>query len=424
MFVFTKKEFECHERRITQSSKARTQQVQVQKVHSSSSMACHADHVHFLHNVLNEAQTLCCAFLATACWHYHISYRFNPCCGTCVNFAIGADTFFPAREVHCTAVASVPVHCVCALHGSVTAVVVLPMLAYKRAAAAACARPLSFLPAQPAARLSVLAVLGLAVVLLVRAAGSGGALHGFGRYGQAAWFSEDLPSPSYVYWWPEWVRDRRLPTLSRWDLSPEHWRQFVYHTVSSLGLPPPPSPGQSAADASSATRFTFAEIGCGVGAFSRVLLRDYPNSKMEGVDLVPGAVDIARVVLPADRSLVLVGDAVSTGLPADSADFVMLPGVICYLGERQLVLRALAEIVRVGKDGGTAVLSMVPQTDQGKKSCLMSVPRDFWSSEDVKALGLAVKDFQSMEDWACCVDHGRDRYAVTLRIRKQKGDGK
>jgi ubiquinone/menaquinone biosynthesis C-methylase UbiE len=99
------------------------------------------------------------------------------------------------------------------------------------------------------------------------------------------------------------------------------------------------------------------EVGCGSGQMLHDLLqRSY---EVVGVDLSPGMIAASRKLLseclPHASVQLMVGDIESLCFPSASFDVVLAAGVIEYLGADE---RALRELSRVLKPGGTVLLSV------------------------------------------------------------------
>ena len=133
------------------------------------------------------------------------------------------------------------------------------------------------------------------------------------------WYSENLPQPSEVGGWTEEERDRRLYLLSRWDrFDPAQFQECVRRQILPLNI-------------SAASRFSFLEVGVGVGAFARRVLQLYPGASGHGIDLEAEAVAVAARVLPPARMNVSVGTMLDLRFAAETFEYVFVPGCLCYL---------------------------------------------------------------------------------------------
>ena len=222
------------------------------------------------------------------------------------------------------------------------------------------------------------------------------------RNGTRRWFSEELPDPEIVKQWTESEMDDSLYKLSRWvDFAPAQFQSFVDHQISGLELKDP------------AEKFHFLEVGVGVGAFARQILRKYPNSTGVGLDLEPRAISIAAQILPHDRVKLHVGDMLEIPAEAHSFDYVLVPGSLCYLHSLDDVRAALTEFSRVLKPGGGLCASMLPSPTSNMGSCNIRVPKSIWTLEGLSTFDLRVVSMEEMNDWK--LPHARGRYSTCLR---------
>lgn len=222
------------------------------------------------------------------------------------------------------------------------------------------------------------------------------------RNGTRRWFSEDLPDPEGVKHWSESELDKSLYKLSRWDeFDPEQFRSFVEHQIRGLDLNDP------------AEKFHFLEVGVGVGAFARHVLHKYPNSTGMGLDLEPRAISIAAEILPHERITLHVGDMLRIPAKAQSFNYVLVPGSLCYLHSLDDVRAALAEFTRVLKPGGGLCASMLASATSDMGSCNIRIPKSIWTQESRSAFGLNVVSMEEMNDWK--LPHAFGRYSTCLR---------
>ena len=95
------------------------------------------------------------------------------------------------------------------------------------------------------------------------------------------------------------------------------------------------------------------EVGCGVGAQLRILARRFPNTRFTGVDLSPGQVDYARILLKEELSSgqVTLAEGSAYGLPFPDGNFdgAFLCWVLEHLSDPK---RAMGELARVLNPGG------------------------------------------------------------------------
>jgi ubiquinone/menaquinone biosynthesis C-methylase UbiE len=217
------------------------------------------------------------------------------------------------------------------------------------------------------------------------------------------WFSEGLPSSSEVATWSEEERFNRLYKLSRWEnfISGVQFNRFVRDQIDPLGM-------------NKTTQFHFLEIGVGVGAFALEVLKLYPYSSGEGIDVVPGAIAIAETVLPKERMVVQVGDMCDLrSMRGSEFDVVYVPGAVCYLLSLGDVETAVAEFYRVLRPGGGLCLSMIASDTSDMGSCNTRIPKDFWTRDMVYRYGFRVLRVDEMDDWH--LPHSSGRYSVCLR---------
>jgi SAM-dependent methyltransferase len=215
--------------------------------------------------------------------------------------------------------------------------------------------------------------------------------------GSRRWFTDDLPSPLHVRQWSNARLNLELHTLSRWDgFSVTEFRSFVRHQLRGLAIP-------------REQRFRYLEVGVGVGAFAREMLRLYPHARGYGFDIEERAVSIAAMILPRERFHCAVGDMLSppTLLAHGPYDYIIIPGALCYLHSQTDVVHALERLTRQLKRGGRLCASMLPDTDSEMGSCNTRVPRSLWTQ--VPALHRLA--FEEMNDWNL-TKHALGRYSA------------
>jgi len=224
-----------------------------------------------------------------------------------------------------------------------------------------------------------------------------------GHHLNLAWFLSELPPAHVVAQWNETELDQKLHVLSRWDgfYSHAQWRAFVMAQIRPLHL-------------SASSTFRYLEVGLGVGAFAREILRAFPHATGLGFDLVPQAVQIASAVLPRDRMNATVGDMVDIRGPSHAFDLVLVPGALCYLSSMDSVRTAVAGFSRVLREKGCVCASMLSSETSRKGSCNVRIPKAFWK-EDVrqKPFELQLVSIEEMDSWGLA--HSLGRYAVCLQ---------
>lgn len=220
------------------------------------------------------------------------------------------------------------------------------------------------------------------------------------------WFASELPHPEEVANWTEDELSNNLFRLSRWDgfIGNSQFRHFVRDQIKPLDM----MMGRN-----NSGKNYFLEVGVGVGAFAREILAMYPLSTGYGIDMVPGAIDIARAVLPASRMTLAVADMRHIDRESGSFDVIYVPGAICYLPTMDDVRGAVKEFIRLLKHGGGICLSMIASDDSDMGSCKTRISKPFWTSE--VANDLRVLRLEEMDSWH--LPHSGGRYSVCL-LRK------
>jgi len=216
-----------------------------------------------------------------------------------------------------------------------------------------------------------------------------------------SWFSEDLPSPAQVSAWSDDDIDKNLFKLSRWEsfLGAAQFRRFVHNQILGLNL-------------SSKDKFEYLEVGIGVGAFSREILRMFPAATGHGIDIVPGAIAIASVILPHNRINVSVGNMRKLPFKNQAFDVVFVPGALCYLHTTSEVQQAVTEFSRVLRNSGGMCLSMLASNASDMGSCNVRIPKEYWHDVWHKTK-LKVVSMDEMDSWN--LPHSYGRYSTCLR---------
>ena len=238
--------------------------------------------------------------------------------------------------------------------------------------------------------------------------------------GSRRWFADDLPSPQVVNQWTYDELDQHLHELSRWNgFSPAQFRSFVEHQIKGLALLK-----------STDQKFRFLEVGIGVGAFARHILKVFPNATGMGIDLEANAISLAQTVLPLDRIHLLVANMLSIPALDSSFDYLFAPGSLCYLNSHNDVLLALSEFSRVLKPGGGLCVSMLPSLTSDMGSCNIRIPKSIWNSTVEKKnsksgrgggggiFGLQLVAMEEMDSWD--LPHSMGRYSICARKEKEK----
>ena len=219
-------------------------------------------------------------------------------------------------------------------------------------------------------------------------------LYGGGTY---KWFKDILPPASTVAKWSASELDNNLFRLSRWDsfLGHAQFHRFVVEQIKGLNL-------------SRYDQFKYLEVGVGVGAFAREMMSMFPLSTCHGIDVVPEAIEIAKVVLPSTRSTLRVENMLDLDEEDGEFDYVLVPGAVCYLDSMFEVREAVRGFLRVLKNGGGLCLSMIPADTNHMGSCNTAIPKSFWYSPFVKVLSM-----DEMDDWN--LPHAYGRYSTCMR---------
>jgi trans-aconitate methyltransferase len=146
----------------------------------------------------------------------------------------------------------------------------------------------------------------------------------------------------------------------------------------------------------------------GVGAFSRVLLQDFPSSTMIGIDHSPKAVSIAAAVLPPNRTQVMVADMAALPASLPQFDHILSPGSLCYLRSLAAVGDAVAAYMRLLRPAGGFCASMLPVSWDERGSCSTYIPESFWTNLP----DFCLVSSESMEKWPVS---GGGRYSICGR---------
>lgn len=180
------------------------------------------------------------------------------------------------------------------------------------------------------------------------------------------------------------------------------------------------------------------ECGCGAGAFLASLRKIHPGLKVAGVDYSPALLDRARESLDGEFFLADMTDL--RFLADDRYDHTMSFGAIYYLSSEERARRAVAEMVRITRPGGTVYVGEVP--DAAKRVLAEEIRRV--SHKSVKRLSSANPDhlylpkqfFQSfVPGWAAdvkIIDHSEldlggyqaARYRYSVYMTKKDGKAK
>ena len=240
------------------------------------------------------------------------------------------------------------------------------------------------------------------VLVLVMACLTATIIREYVRNGTRRWFTEALPDPYEIGNWTEEQLDVGLYQLSRWDgFTQAQFRSFVEHQISPLGI-------------SSNDTFRFMEIGVGVGAFARNVLKMFPLATGTGVDLERDVIAIAERVLPRERMSLFVTDMENLFMAhEDEFDYVFVPGALCYQHSLTSVQSTLKHFTSILKPGGGICASMLASATSEMGSCNVRIPKEIWRTERLAGLRLKCFSLENMNDWN--LPHSMGRYSVCCR---------
>ena len=137
-----------------------------------------------------------------------------------------------------------------------------------------------------------------------------------------------------------------LHVLDRFPISLKQWDHIVKSTIYKIPLH---------------KNDKIFDAGCGAGAYLHSLLRQYNNLDLEvsGVDFCKELINIAKVALPT-KSLLLVRDVRDySDIPSNKFDISISFGVFIYFDNKQDIITAFNELVRITKPGGYIMIGRV-----------------------------------------------------------------
>jgi SAM-dependent methyltransferase len=240
------------------------------------------------------------------------------------------------------------------------------------------------------------------VLFLVMACLTAMVIREYVRNGTRRWFTEALPHPDEIGNWTEEKLDVELYQLSRWDgFTQDQFRSFVEHQISPLQI-------------ASNDTFRFMEIGVGVGAFARIVLKKFPLATGTGVDLEGDVIAIAERVLPQERMSLYVADMENLFMAhEDEFDYVFVPGALCYQHSLASVHLAIKHFASIVKPSGGLCASMLASATSEMGSCNVRIPKEIWSVERLASIRLKCFSLENMDDWH--LPHSMGRYSVCCR---------
>ncbi len=167
------------------------------------------------------------------------------------------------------------------------------------------------------------------------------------------------------------------------------------------------------------------EAGCGSGAFLAELAA-YRTVSLAGVDFAENLVRIARSHLSGDFQVADITDLSSIGTA--SYDKVLSHGVFLYLDSEDAARRAVLEMTRITRPGGTVYIGIVNDPDRHAEydyppSGSFILTRSFWQNlADQEDLTLKLVDQESIFSKPSGYDcYSRIRYSLLLK--KAPGSG-
>ncbi len=196
-----------------------------------------------------------------------------------------------------------------------------------------------------------------------------------------------------------------LKDFARWDfISSDDWTDLCRRTADFIGV----EDGDR-----------LFEAGCGSGAFLAELAA-YRTVSLAGVDFAENLVSIARSRLSGDFRVADITDLSS--VEASSYDKVLSHGVFLYLDSVDAARRAVLEMVRITRPGGTVYIGIVNDPDRHAEfehppSGSFILTRSFWRNlAEQEGLTLALVDQDSIFSKPSGYDcYSRIRYSLLLK---------
>ena len=100
---------------------------------------------------------------------------------------------------------------------------------------------------------------------------------------------------------------------------------------------------------------TWADIGCGNGAFTQLIVDRCAPALVKGIDPSAGQIDYARTRLASAPVELTTGDAMALPYPDNCVDVATMALVLFFVPDPQ---KGFAEMVRITKPGGTVAAYM------------------------------------------------------------------
>jgi ubiquinone/menaquinone biosynthesis C-methylase UbiE len=98
------------------------------------------------------------------------------------------------------------------------------------------------------------------------------------------------------------------------------------------------------------TSMRWLDVGCGNGAFTRMIVERCAAASIHGIDPSEGQLAVARARFPSHVAQFRQGDAMALPFPDDAFDAAVMPLVIFFIPEPA---RGVAEMIRVVCAGGS-----------------------------------------------------------------------
>jgi ubiquinone/menaquinone biosynthesis C-methylase UbiE len=98
-----------------------------------------------------------------------------------------------------------------------------------------------------------------------------------------------------------------------------------------------------------ARNLTWADIGCGNGAFTQLIVDRCAPAQVMGIDPSAGQIDYARTRLASAPAELTTGDAMALPYPDNSVDVAIMALVLFFVPDPD---KGLAEMIRVTRPGG------------------------------------------------------------------------
>ncbi|MGE0230804.1 MAG: class I SAM-dependent methyltransferase [Flavobacteriaceae bacterium] len=146
----------------------------------------------------------------------------------------------------------------------------------------------------------------------------------------------------------------------------------------------------------------WADIGCGTGALTSAILTRANPASVIGIDPSEGFVNHARNEIADSRAQFKAGDAQAIPLPDDAVDVAASALVLNFVPDR---LKALAEMRRVTRDGGTIAFYVWDYPGGG-----MGIIDRFWKAAAI--LDPAARELNEADRFPFCSPAGLSELCV------------